>query len=109
MESIEKNKDENIEQHNKSNDKEEDNINREYKIIDELGKGQFSTVYKVKQYETNREYAAKVPLEDNDEDTREEENYKVINTINSENIIKLITSGKGRIVNKFLIIKNILY
>lgn len=99
MESIEKNKDENIEQYNKSKDKEEDNINREYKIIDELGKGTFSTVYKVKQYETDKEYAAKVPLEDNDEDTREEENYKVINTINSETIIKLIISGKGRIVN----------
>ena len=99
MESIEKNKDENIEQCSKSNNIEEDNINREYKIIDELGYGTFSTVYKVEQYKTNKEYAAKVPHEDNDEDTREEDNYKIINTINSENIIKLITSGKGRIVN----------
>jgi hypothetical protein len=81
------------------NDIEEDNINGEYKIMDKLGNGNFCTVYKVKQYKTNEEYAAKVTHEDDDENAREENNYKIINTINSENIIKLITSGKGRIVN----------
>ena len=90
---------------NDQNSNIEDNIEKKYKILDKLGTGGFCIVYLVKDYKTNIEFAAKV-LNKNTEDDREEKINKLVSSINSDNILRFVSSWVGTIVRKGEVFNN---
>ena len=90
---------------NDQNSNIEDNIEKKYKILDKLGTGGYCVVYLVKDYKTNIEFAAKV-FDKNTEDDREKKINELVSSINSDNILKFVTSGVGTIVRKGKVLDN---
>jgi len=83
-----------------NNNNNEESIDSKYTILEQKGKGLTSEVFKVKDFNTQRIYAAKVYIKNSALFQSEVDMLNILREINNPYMINIINSGNGKVIRK---------